>query len=251
MARASGLELAGGAEGNDPLEASTAGVGELIAKAVEAGAEEIIVGLGGSATTDGGLAALRALPGTSRLRGVDLIIACDVETRFTDAARVFGPQKGASRAQVAMLSARLERLVDVYRAEHGVDVAELAGAGAAGGLAGGLVAAGGRLESGAALIAEAVDLYDRIEEADVVVTGEGKVDATSFDGKVVGAVITLAEAAGREILVVGGEVDDAARAELDRRAVAWIDLRDSHGDDRAFGDTARCVETSISAWLSR
>ncbi|NDH11944.1 MAG: glycerate kinase, partial [Actinobacteria bacterium] len=127
MARASGLSLAGGADGNDPLEATTAGTGELIAKAFEAGAREIIVGLGGSATTDGGLGALRALPAPSRLRGVDLVVACDVETRFTDAARVFGPQKGASAAQVRLLTARLERLVDVYRSEHGADVAGIEG----------------------------------------------------------------------------------------------------------------------------
>ena len=77
MAAASGLVLAGGAEGNDPMTATTAGTGELIARAVEGGAETIIVGLGGSATTDGGLGALRALPATSRLRGVDLVVACE------------------------------------------------------------------------------------------------------------------------------------------------------------------------------
>ena len=136
MARASGLSLVGGADGNDPLEATTAGTGELIAKAVEAGAREIIVGLGGSATTDGGLGALRALPAPSRLRGVDLVVACDVETRFADAAQVFGPQKGATAAQIRLLTARLERLVDVYRSEHGADVADVVGGGAAGGLAG-------------------------------------------------------------------------------------------------------------------
>ena len=146
MARASGLSLVGGADGNDPLEATTAGTGELIAKAVEAGAREIIVGLGGSATTDGGPGALRALPAPSRLRGVDLVVACDVETRFADAAQVFGPQKGATAAQIRLLNARLERLVDVYRSEHGADVADVVGGGAAGGLAGGLVAAGARLE---------------------------------------------------------------------------------------------------------
>ena len=78
---------------------------------MEAGAVEIIVGLGGSATTDGDLGALRAMPAPSRLRGVDLVVACDVETRFTRAAEVFGPQKGASPAQIRLLTARLERLV--------------------------------------------------------------------------------------------------------------------------------------------
>ncbi len=251
MARASGLLLAGGAEGNDPLEATTAGTGELIAKAVEAGADEIIVGLGGSATTDGGLGALRALPATGRLKGVDLVVACDVETRFVDAAAVFGPQKGASRAQVALLTARLERLLDVYRSEHGVDLTEVPGAGAAGGLAGGLLAAGARIESGAALIADAVDLYDQIETVDLVVTGEGKVDATSFAGKVVGTVTALAAAAARPALVIGGVIDEEARASLDEREVPWIDLVESYGSDRAMGETAACVVEAVSDWLSR
>lgn len=251
MAEASGLLLAGGADGNDPMEATTAGTGELIAKAVEAGAAEIIVGLGGSATTDGGLGALRALPAPSRLKGVDLVVACDVETRFTDAARVFGPQKGASKAQIKLLTARLERLVEVYEAEHGVDVSDLPGAGAAGGLAGGLVAAGARIESGAALIAEAVELYDQIEAADLVITGEGRVDATSFEGKVVGAVIDLARAAERALLVVGGVVDDNARSRLDEVGVSWIDLSDDHGVERAMAETSACVTESVSGWLSR
>ena len=251
MARASGLSLVGGADGNDPLEATTAGTGELIAKAVEAGADEIIVGLGGSATTDGGLGALRALPAPSRLRGVDLVVACDVETRFTDAAQVFGPQKGATAAQIRLLTARLERLVDVYRSEHGADVADVVGGGAAGGLAGGLVAAGARLESGAALIADAVDLYDKIESADLVVTGEGRVDATSFDGKVVGAVIELAAAAECDVLVIGGRIDDDARQRLDDLGVAWLDLVAAHGETTAMTATADAVTVSISDVLSR
>ncbi|MEC8070503.1 MAG: glycerate kinase [Actinomycetota bacterium] len=251
MARASGLSLVGGPDGNDPLKATTAGTGELIAKAVEAGAREIIVGLGGSATTDGGLGALRALPAPSRLRGVDLVVACDVETRFTDAAQVFGPQKGATAAQIRLLTARLERLVDVYRSEHGADVADVVGGGAAGGLAGGLVAAGARLESGAALIADAVDLYDKIESADLVVTGEGRVDATSFDGKVVGAVIELAAAAECDVLVIGGRIDDDARQRLDDLGVAWLDLVAAHGETTAMTATADAVTVSISDVLSR
>lgn len=251
MAEASGLLLAGGADGNDPMEATTAGTGELIAKAVEAGAAEIIVGLGGSATTDGGLGALRALPAPSRLKGVDLVVACDVETRFTDAARVFGPQKGASPAQIKLLTARLERLVEVYRDEHGVDVATVVGAGAAGGLAGGLVAAGARLQRGADLIGEAVGLYEQIEDADLVVTGEGRVDATSFDGKVVGSVIGLGRAAGREVLVVGGRIDADARDELDQLTVAWVDLSERFGTERAMDEPAACVSLAVSAWLSR
>ena len=100
MARASGLVLAGGAEANDPVNATTTGTGELIDHALDAGATRIIVGLGGSATTDGGFGAIRAITAIARLKRVELLVACDVDTPFTEAARVFAPQKGASAAQV-------------------------------------------------------------------------------------------------------------------------------------------------------
>ncbi|MGI9624803.1 MAG: glycerate kinase, partial [Acidimicrobiales bacterium] len=114
MARASGLYLAGGAEGNDPIAATTTGTGELIDQAIQRGARSIIVAVGGSASTDGGLGALTAMHPLERLRGIDIKVACDVRTRFVDAAAVFGPQKGASPAQVEFLRRRLERLVQDY-----------------------------------------------------------------------------------------------------------------------------------------
>src|SRR5262249_23142921 len=110
MARASGLALVGWH--NDPLRASTRGTGELVAAALRAGAARVIVGVGGSATTDGGLAAVEAL-GWS-LAGSEVTVACDVTTRFADAAAVYGPQKGASDAQVSLLTRRLHRLADEY-----------------------------------------------------------------------------------------------------------------------------------------
>ena len=125
MALASGLALVGGPDDNDPIAATTHGTGELIAAALDAGAKRIIVGMGGSATTDGGLGAVRAVWVPGRLRGVQLVAACDVRTAFVDAARVFAPQKGATPAQVALLTRRLERLVEVYRRDFGVDVAPL------------------------------------------------------------------------------------------------------------------------------
>ena len=106
MARASGLALVDGPSGNDPLGASTHGTGELIQAAVAAGARRVVTTLGGSATTDGGFGALRALEPLARLRGVRITVACDVETRFVDAAAVFAPQKGASPAQVEIVSGR-------------------------------------------------------------------------------------------------------------------------------------------------
>lgn len=244
-ARASGLVVAGGAEANDPVGATTAGVGELIAAAVAAGARRVLVGVGGSATTDGGLGALEAMPSAARLRGVRIEVACDVATRFTDAAAVFAPQKGASPAQVELLTRRLERLAQMYAAERGVDVAGLPGAGAAGGLAGGLAAAGAELVSGFDLVADEIDLYGRFEGADLVVTGEGRLDASSFEGKVVGGVARLARAAGAPVWAVvgadataGGPAGPKGEEGLDLEVV---DLSARFGPERALADPGRCV----------
>ncbi|HWH35953.1 MAG TPA: glycerate kinase, partial [Acidimicrobiales bacterium] len=131
MAAASGLDLVGGAAGNDPVAASTHGTGELISAALDAGCRRVVVGVGGSASTDGGLGALRALEPLARLRAVELVVACDVRTTFVDAAAHFAPQKGASPAQVELLRRRLERLAQLYHQTYGTDVTSIAGAGAA------------------------------------------------------------------------------------------------------------------------
>jgi glycerate 2-kinase len=237
VARASGLGLVGGAEGNDPVAASTAGTGELIVAAMDAGATRVIVGVGGSASTDGGLAALRALHPLGRLRGIDLIVACDVRTGFVDAAAVFAPQKGATPAQVELLRRRLDRLAQVYDAEHGVDVTGLEGAGAAGGLAGGLAAAGARLVSGFDLVADETELYDHLEGADLVITAEGFLDAQSFEGKVVGGVAALAAEAGVPVVAIVGEVFDGVEDRIEARS-----LVQRFGEDRARTDTIACIE---------
>lgn len=245
MARASGLELTGGAEHNDPIAASTAGTGELIAAALEAGATRIVVGVGGSATTDGGLAALRALQPLGRLRGVELIVACDVRTGFVDAADVFAPQKGATAAQVALLRRRLERLAQVYEAERGVDVTTLVGAGAAGGLAGGLATVGARLVPGFDLVADEVELYERMEGADLVITAEGFLDAQSFEGKVVGGVAALAAAAGVPVVVIAGEVFDGAGERIEA-----LSLVERFGAERARTETVACIEEVAAGVLA-
>jgi glycerate kinase len=246
MAQASGLLLAGGAEGNDPIAASTYGTGELITAALDAGARRILVGVGGSASTDGGLGALRALHPPARLKGVELVVACDVRTSFLDAADVFAPQKGATPAQVELLRRRLERLAQVYADEHGVDVGELEGAGAAGGLAGGLAAAGAELVEGFEVVADEVDLWGKVEGADLVVTGEGFLDAQSFEGKVVGGVVAMASEAGVPVVAIAGDVFDDA----DRR-VETVCLVDRFGQDRARTATAHCVEEVIRELLAR
>ena len=246
MARASGLVLAGGAAGNDPIAATTTGPGELIAAALDAGARRIIVGHGGSATTDGGLGAVKALFPTARLRGVELLAAVDVETPFTRAADEFGPQKGATPRQVELLRRRLVRLAQVYLQEHGVDVDALAGSGAAGGLAGGLAAVGARIVSGFDLIADELDLAGALERADLVVTGEGFVDAASFQGKVVGGVVELAAEIGVPVLVVAGEVFDDAH-----RRVEAVSLVERFGRDRALSDPLGCITEVVAERLTR
>lgn len=245
MARASGLSLAGGPEANDPLRASTAGTGELIAAALDAGARRVIVGAGGSAATDGGLAAVGALNPRRRLHaGVELIVACDVDTLFIDAAEVFAPQKGATPAQVALLRRRLERLAQIYVRDYGVDVTELAGSGAAGGLAGGLAAAGAELAAGFDVVADALGLAERIAGADLVVTGEGTVDAESFEGKAVGGVVDLATGAGVPVLVVAGEILAGELPELPA-SVEVVSLVARFGRERALADVAGCVAEAV------
>lgn len=245
MARASGLELAGGADGNDAVAASTIGTGELVAAAVEAGARRVVIGVGGSATTDGGLGALRALYPLQRLKAVELIVACDVRTRFVDAAEMFAPQKGATPSQVRLLRGRLERLADVYRHDHGIDVTELVGSGAAGGLAGGLAAVGAILESGFEVVADELELFDRMEHADLVITGEGFIDAESFDGKVVGGVARMAAELDIPVLAVAGRCFDGTDSLMDA-----VSLVDRFGEARAMGEPLACIEAVIAERLA-
>ena len=247
MARASGLVLAGGAEGNDPMAATTMGTGELISAAIDAGATRVIVCVGGSATTDGGLGALRALEPLARLRGVEIVVACDVRTTFVDAATLFAEQKGATPSQIRLLTRRLERLAQVYAHDHGVDVLEVPGSGAAGGLAGGLLCAGAHLVSGFELVADELDLPDAIEGADLVVTGEGFLDEQSFDGKVVGGIVDLASANHVPVLAVVGEVvDDVVLPD----GLEVVSLVERFGDDRARTDTLACIEAAVTEHLT-
>jgi glycerate kinase len=229
MAMASGLILAGGEEANDPMRAGTAGVGELIAAAVKAGARRLLVGMGGSASTDGGWGALEALEPHSRLSGVTIEVACDVRTRFVDAAAVFSPQKGATSAEVEMLTRRLERLAQLYLQRYGVDVTAMDGSGAAGGLAGGLAAVGATLSSGFDIVADRIDLAARIEGADLVITGEGLLDEQSFEGKSVGGVADLAGELGVPVVAIAGEAEGQPPIEH-RTLVASV------GYDQAWAD---------------
>jgi glycerate kinase len=247
MAQASGLALVGG--DNDPLRATTRGTGELIRLALDAGAERVIVAVGGSATVDGGLGALEALE--FDLRGAEVVVACDVQTTFVESARVFGPQKGAGAAEVAELERRLVQLATRYEADQGVDVRALAGSGAAGGLAGGLAAVGGRLEPGAALVADVVGLRTALASASLAITGEGRFDVTSLAGKVVGHVLRETQALGIPTGVVAGDAEPGAVADLPR-GVPCVTLRSvADSPDAAFRDAARLASDAAESLARR
>ncbi|GGV38358.1 glycerate kinase [Actinomadura cremea] len=237
LAAASGLPLLAAGE-RDPMRADTTGTGELIADAVARGARDVLVCVGGSATTDGGTGLLRALgvrftgadgarlpPGGAALAGIAAIddagvpaavretrfrVACDVTNPFvgpSGAAAVFGPQKGADPAQVRELDAALTRFADVLRARYGVAVHDLPGAGAAGGTCGGLVAVlGAEPARGAELVADMVGLPAALESADLVITGEGRLDGQSAGGKVVSVVAELAARRGVPVAALAGSV---------------------------------------------
>lgn len=248
MARASGLTLAGGGQANDPMNATTRGTGELIDRALNEGAKKIIVCLGGSATTDGGLGALQAIGTPARLRAVEFLVACDVDTAFTEAAKVFAPQKGASRAQVALLTNRLEQLAQRYNSDFGIDVRTIAGSGAAGGLAGALAALGADLMPGFDIVAQETSFDDAVRTADLVITGEGLFDDTSFDGKVVGSVLRYANEVDVAVHAIVGDIDEAMDPEL-RKLIPTSHLTDMFGLDASMHQVLRSIQDAARAML--
>ena len=200
MASASGLGLVAEEE-RDAWAASTYGTGELIATAVDAGAQVVLLGVGGSATTDGGAGAIAAIEDRGGLRGARIVVLCDVRTPFERAPAVFGPQKGADAAMVGRLEARLDDLARRFpRDPRGVPMT-----GAAGGLSGGLWAAfGATLEHGAPFILGALDFDARMRAARAVVTGEGKLDEQTLEGKLVGEIGTRTRQAGVPLHAIVG-----------------------------------------------
>jgi glycerate kinase len=197
-AQASGLGLVP-EELRDAVAASTYGTGELIAAACEAGAQAVLVAVGGSATTDGGAGAVQALADAGLRPGLEVI--CDVRTPFEEAARVFAPQKGADAAQVRELTARLER----FAQEAPKDPRGRPMTGAAGGLAGGLWShLGATLSPGASYVLDRIGFDSLMRDSAFVVTGEGKLDRQTLQGKLVGEVATRSRQAGvRSYAVVG------------------------------------------------
>jgi len=194
-AEAVGLPLVAAGERN-PLIASSRGLGDLVLAAVRAGADALVVGLGGSATVDGGAGMGEVL----RELSVETTVLCDVRTTLGDAARLFGPQKGASPADVAILEQRLAEMTELR------PYADLPGSGAAGGLGAAFAALGADLVPGAEAVLDLIGFDERLSGCDLVVTGEGQVDRTTAEGKAPGVVAARAVAAGVRCVVFGGRV---------------------------------------------
>ena len=280
MAEASGLRRLPG-ERPAPLAASTFGTGELIRAALDAGARHVVLGVGGSASTDGGAGMAQALgarlldaageeipPGGAGLADLDRIDATGLDPRLADtelvvasdvdnplvgargAAAVFGPQKGATPDDVAVLDAALARYAGIVARDLGVDVAQLPGAGAAGGTGGGAIAfLGARLTSGIELVLEVVGFSSALEGADLVVTGEGSLDEQSLSGKAPVGVARAAARAGVPVVALVGRLEvgpeqlqgvgiGEAHALLDIAPDATVAQRDA---DRLLGQLAERV----------
>jgi glycerate kinase len=268
LAAAAGLGLL---EQPAPLTATTRGVGQLVLAALDAGARRIVLGLGGSATTDGGAGMLQGLgvrlldddgadlpPGGGgllrlaridvrgldpRLAGTHLVIASDVDNPLVGpqgAAAVFGPQKGASAVEVDVLDRALTRFADVLRRDIGAEVAHLSGAGAAGGAAAGAVGVlGAGLVSGAALVCDLVGLDEVLADADLVITGEGSLDQQTLRGKAPAEVAARARTAGVPCVALAGVVR-LTGAELTAAGFAA-----AHALTEVEPDLARCLSVPV------
>src|SRR3954452_10203617 len=217
MAAASGLALISEAE-RDPWAATTYGTGQLIRAAVEAGAEEIMVAVGGSATVDGGRGAREALDELGGTGDARVVVLCDVQTPWERCAEIYGPQKGADPEMVGRLAERL----DAYAAQLSRDPRGVAMTGAAGGLSGGLWAGlGAALEPGAPYVLDAVRFDERLRGAAGVIAGEGRIDEQSVMGKIVGEIGDRALAAGVPLHAIVGRdsVPEEAAARIALRSV--------------------------------
>ena len=235
MAAASGLHLVP-SEKRNPLHTTSYGTGELILAALDEGVEKIIVGIGGSATNDGGAGMLQALGALlldannqpigagggclqdlaaidlsgldKRLADVEIVVACDVDNPLCGekgASAVFGPQKGATAEMVQALDSGLQHFAALAARDLGLDIQSPAGAGAAGGMGGGvLLLPDARLQAGVKIVMEAVGLAEKVQDADLVITGEGRMDAQSVHGKTPIGVAHTAKAFGKPVIAIVG-----------------------------------------------
>ena len=210
-AAACGLTLLTKEERN-PLVTSTKGLGELIMAAIDKGCKKFLIGLGGTATNDGGMGMIRAEGFLEKTKGMKFTVACDVDTPYIGehgASRVFGPQKGASEQDVEILEERLGGYALTILKETGVDVRDMAGAGAAGGLGGAFRAyLGAELKRGVDLVLDQIDFDSKIQGADLVITGEGCSDYQTLKGKTASGVLERAKRQGIPVALVSGAVRD-------------------------------------------
>lgn len=269
LASASGLALLDPAE-LDPWRADTAGTGELIAAALDAGAREIVVAIGGSATNDAGIGMLRALGARTeppdalhgvrsvdlsgldaRLRRTTLIVASDVDNPLcgkTGASAVFGPQKGASAGDVARLDEKLAATADAVAKALGKDLRNEPGAGAAGGAGFALLALGAQMRPGVDIVADLFGLPQALRGADVCMTGEGAIDGQTLHGKTVAGVARYASAEGVPVLAFGGSVDAAAEDALSSAGITCVPVVSS---PLTLAEAMRDVENLVEAAAAR
>jgi glycerate kinase len=264
MAQASGLSLVAAGE-RDPIASTSVGTGELVGVAIDSGARHVTLGIGGSATTDGGRGLLDGLLAGGRdLTGVELEVACDVSNPLLGpdgAAAVYGPQKGASPADIMVLDARNAAWADEVEAREGRSERETPGAGAAGGVGFALLSiqdrfGGFALRPGIDLVMEATDFAARLARADLVITGEGRIDAQTGFGKTALGVARRAKAAGVPCIAVGGGVEPAGIVAL--RAVDAVAMSVVEGPQSieaamaaGAGPLVRCAERLarlLSVW---
>jgi glycerate 2-kinase len=284
MAAAAGLTLL---EENqrDPERTTTFGVGQLIAEAIDAGAMSVLLGIGGSATCDAGCGAVQALggrfydaagslidspitggdlsriasldvePARERCRGVALRVACDVTNPLTGpdgAAYVYAPQKGADAAAVERLDDGLRHIAECWRQRLGVDVESHPGAGAAGGLGGGLLAMlNATLEPGIELVLEAVNFHERVARCDLCLTGEGKLDGQSLSGKAVLGVAKAAASHGVPTHALVGRIGEHAERTLHAGLTAYHEIARDLPDPQAMRSAAPLLQAATAALVRK
>ncbi len=257
MAQCAGLPLIP-PDKRDPLKADTYGVGELILHACALGVRKIVVGVGGSATSDAGMGALKALgirfldsdnrelqPGGGSLIGLhdidvsgfsplvtgkEIIVATDVKNPLcgvNGAARVYAPQKGAGTREVAILEEGLCRFADIVKKTTGSQISDMPGGGAAGGIAAGFYALlEARIISGIEFIMDTLRLEEKVKRADLVMSGEGKVDTQTLSGKAVNGILSLCSRFGKPVVLLAGNVDYNVTQEVSENLLAVLSVID-------------------------
>ncbi len=284
MAAASGLPLIPHDRLN-PMLATSYGTGELIASALDLGCKTLILGIGGSATNDGGVGMAQALGGRfldksgeevgwgggelvrieridlsnldARLKRVEITVACDVENPLTGesgASAVFGPQKGATPEMVSALDAGLANLAEAIRRDIGIDVEDSPGSGAAGGMgAAALAFLGATLKPGIEIVLDITRFGERLEDASLVLTGEGRVDSQTLGGKVINGVLKAAAGRGVPVVVLAGGVEPEGYDLIDHGARAVLSIVDrpmplSEAQERCGELLERAAEQVIRLW---